>query len=129
MRLLGLYISVCTFRVRCLWVSPYLMVPVGDGSGEPNALMCSSCCCTVGMLIFRGEMWGKRGRGGGEACSFSLCSSASRSDINWILITVLGKRNIHLGSRMTEGTDGGSHRKEEKRKRRQITISTFAFVQ
>ena len=79
------------------------MVPVGEGSGEPNALMCSSCCCIVGMLILRGDMWGRSGRGGREGCSLSLCSSSSRSDINWILITVLGKRNTHLkAERMVE---------------------------
>lgn len=78
---------------------PHLMVPVGEGSGEPNALMCSSCCCIVGMLILRGDMWGRSGRGGREGCSLSLCSSGSSSDINWILITVLGKRNTHLESR------------------------------
>ena len=85
----------------------YLMVPVGEGSGEPNALMCSSCCCAVGMLILRGEMWGRSGRGGGDGCSFSRCPSISSSDINWILITVLGKRNTHLWRRTakTEGKD------------------------
>lgn len=79
-----------------LRVLPYLMVPVGEGSGEPNALMCSSCCCMVGMLILRGEMWGRSVRGGREGCSLCLCSSGSSSDINWILMTVLGKRNTHL---------------------------------
>lgn len=87
-------------------VSPHLMVPVGEGSGEPNALMCSSCCCIVGMLIFRGEMWGRSGRGGREGCSLSLSSSGSSSDINWILITVLGKRNTHLESRKARRGDG-----------------------
>lgn len=101
---------------------PYLMVPVGDGSGEPNALMCSSCCCIVGMLILRGEMWGRSGRGGGEGCSFSLCSSKSRSDINWILITVLGKRNTHLGSRRRSWTPQG-----RRQKQREKDISSYSL--
>lgn len=96
--------SVLVRVITC--VSPHLMVPVGEGSGEPNALMCSSCCCIVGMLIFRGEMWGRSGRGGREGCSLSLCSSGSSSDINWILITVLGKRNTHLESRKARRGDG-----------------------
>lgn len=112
----------------CLWVSPYLMVPVGEGSGEPNALMCSSCCCIVGMLILRGEMWGRRGRGGREGCSLSLCSSGSRSDINWILITVLGKRNTHLESKTAGGRDCESHGTEEKRNRQSL-ISAFSPIQ
>lgn len=102
MRLHGSYffmqvISHCAF---------YLMVPVGEGSGEPNALMCSSCCCMVGMLILRGEMWGRSVRGGREGCSLSLCSSGSSSDINWILMTVLGKRNTHLGEQGGAGQRG-----------------------
>lgn len=81
-------------------ISTYLMVPVGEGSGEPKALMCSSCCCIVGILILSGDMCGRRGRGSRGGCSLSLCSSGSRSDKNWILITVLGKRNIHLKRRI-----------------------------
>lgn len=94
----------------------YLMVPVGDGSGEPKALMCSWCCCAVGMQILRGEIWGRSGRGGGDGCSFSLCSSASRRDMNWILMTVLGKRNTHLG-RGTEGRGDGGKSQDRRRKR------------
>lgn len=81
-------------------VFSHLMVPVGEGRGEPNALMCSSCCCIVGMLILIGDMCGTRGRFGRSGCSLSLCSSGSRSDVNWILITVLGKRKTHLENRM-----------------------------
>lgn len=92
----------------------YLMVPVGEGSGEPNALMCSSCCCAVGMLILRGEIWGRSERAG-DCCSLSRCSSTSRSDMNWILIAVLGKRNMHLkSSREGEGHRTGRKSKKER---------------
>ena len=110
------FMSLCV----CLWVSPYLMVPVGEGSGEPKALMCSSCCCAVGMLILRGEMWGRSGRGGREGCSLSLCSSGSMRDMNWILMTVLGKRNTHL-----ERT-GQQEGEQKMRKQRRKLISAFS---
>lgn len=102
--------SVLTCSIFCashFVLRLYLMVPVGEGSGEPNALMCSSCCCMVGMVILRGEMWGSSIRGGSEGCSLSLCSSGSSSDINWILMTVLGKRNTHLGRAGRRGGGGG----------------------
>lgn len=113
-------VNICGVCV-CLCVSSHLRVPVGEGMGESNALMCSSCCCMVGMLILRGEIWGRRGRRGGEGSSRSLCSSASRSDINWILMTVLGKRNTHLATGAAKDGDGGRHcgktRRENKKER------------
>ena len=111
-----------TFGVHssvCVSVGPHLIVPVGEGSGEPNARMCSSCCCIVGMLILRGEMWGSSGRGGRDSCSRSLCSSCCRSDMNWILMTVLGKRNTHLESRTAGQKSERRPQSRRKQKHRQ----------
>lgn len=66
------------------------MVPVGEGRGLIMLLKSFS-----GMVIFRGEICGYKGLTGDMGAS-SFSATLWYNAVNWIFITVLGKRNVHL---------------------------------
>lgn len=72
----------------------YLIVPVGEGNGDPKLVSWS------GMLILSGCIL----RLGGDGTLAGGGSKSSTSDWNWILMFVLGKRSVHL-QRKQNGTE------------------------
>lgn len=75
-----------TKEVLSWQASTYLMVPVGEGNGEPMLASCS------GMLILRGWIFLL----GGEGTRAGGGSRSSTRDWNCILMFVLGNLSVHL---------------------------------